>query len=67
MIYAGVTVVLGLIFPRLEYRYLAGYRHGMTVPVAIAVFSSIASGMLALTGIVFSLAFVMMQFSSIAS
>src|ERR1700719_2391033 len=38
----------------------------MTVPVAIAVFSSIASGMLALTGIVFALAFVMVQFSAIA-
>ena len=66
MIYAGVTIIMGLILPRLEYRYFAGYRHGMTAAVAIAVFSSIASGMLALTGIVFSLAFVMVQFSSIA-
>ena len=38
----------------------------MTVPIATALFSSIASGMLALTGIVFSLAFVMLQFSSTA-
>jgi uncharacterized membrane protein len=66
MIYAGTTVVVGLIFPRLEYHYLGAYRHGMTVSAATAVFSSIASGMLALTGIVFSLAFVMVQFSSIA-
>lgn len=66
MVYAGVTIVLGFIFPRLEYHYLTGYRHGMTVATATAVFSSIASGMLALTGIVFSLAFVMVQFSSIA-
>ena len=66
MVYAGVTIVMGLTFPRLEYRYLAGYRHGMTISAATAVFSSIASGMLALTGIVFSLAFVMVQFSSIA-
>ncbi len=66
MIYAGVTFMLGLIFPRLEYRYLAGFQHSMTVTTATAVFSSIASGMLALTGIVFSLAFVMVQFSSIA-
>ena len=66
MIYAGVTIVVGLVFPRLEYHYFANYRHGMTVSVATAVFSSIASGMLALTGIVFSLAFVMVQFSSIA-
>jgi uncharacterized membrane protein len=66
MIYAGVTIIMSLIVPRMEYRYLAGYRHGMTVGVATAVFSSIASGMLALMGIVFSLAFVMVQFSSMA-
>ncbi len=64
--YAVATVALGLIFPRLEYRYLAGWRHSMAVGTATAVFSSIASGTLALTGIVFSLAFVMVQFSSIA-
>jgi uncharacterized membrane protein len=66
MIYSGVTVLLGLVFPHLEYRYLAGYNHGVTVPVAIAVFSSVAQGVLALTAIVFSLAFVMVQFSSTA-
>jgi len=66
MIYSGVTIVLGLTFPHLEYRYLAGYNHGLTVPVAIALFSSIAQGVLAMTAIVFSLAFVMVQFSSAA-
>jgi uncharacterized membrane protein len=66
MIYAAATIVASLILPRLEFRYLVGYRHGMTVSVATAVFSSVASGMLALTGIVFSLAFVMVQFSSVA-
>ena len=66
MVYAVVAVVIGLVLPRMEFRYLAGYRHGVTVSAALAVFSSIASGMLALMGIVFSLAFVMVQFSSIA-
>jgi len=66
MLYSGATIVLGLIFPFLEYRYLKDFAHGVTVPVATALFSSIASGMLALTGIVFSLAFVMVQFSSAA-
>jgi len=66
MLYAVVAIVIGLTLPRMEYRYLAAYRHGMTVSAALAVFSSIASGMLALMGIVFSLAFVMVQFSSIA-
>jgi len=64
--YAAATIAAGLILPRLEYRYLASMQHGMSASVATAVFSSIASGMLALTGIVFSLAFVMVQFSSMA-
>ena len=38
MVYAGVAIVVGLIFPRLEFRYLAGYRHGMTVSVATSGF-----------------------------
>ena len=66
MIYAGVTILIGFTFPRFEYRYLADYKHGMTVVAATAIFSSVASGMLALTGIIFSLAFVMVQFSSLA-
>jgi len=66
MMYAMVTVALGMVFPRLEYRYLGGYHHGMTVSAATAAFSAVASGMLALTAIVFSLAFVMVQFSSTA-
>lgn len=66
VIYAAVTIGLGLTFPRFEFRYLASYRHGMTASVATAVFSSVASGMLALTGIVFFLAFVMVQSSSVA-
>jgi uncharacterized membrane protein len=64
--YTVATIVAGLVFPRLEFRYLSAFRHDMAAPVAIAVFSSVASGMLALTGIVFSLAFVMVQFSSLA-
>jgi hypothetical protein len=31
MLYAMVTVVLGVFFPRLLYRYLGSYHHGMTV------------------------------------
>lgn len=65
LIYSGVTILLGLVFPHLEYR-LATYDHGVTVAVAIAILSSVAQGMLALTAIVFSLAFVMVQFGSTA-
>lgn len=38
----------------------------MSVGPAIGIYSAIASGMIALTGIVFSLAFVMVQFSATA-
>ncbi len=66
LLYVGVTVVCGLVFPRLEHGYLATYGHGMSVASAQATLSAIASGMMALTGIVFALAFVMVQFSAIA-
>jgi uncharacterized membrane protein len=66
IIYTVTAVAASLVLPRLEYRYLSEFRHAVAAPVAIAVFSSIASGMLALTGLVFSLAFVMVQFSSLA-
>ena len=66
MLYVGVTLVCGLVFPRLEQEYLAAYSHGMSVASAQATLSAIASGMMALTGIVFALAFVMVQFSAIA-
>lgn len=66
MLYVGVTVVCGLVIPRLEQEYLAAYSHGMSVAAALAALSAIASGMLALTGVVFALAFVMVQFSAVA-
>jgi uncharacterized membrane protein len=66
LVYVGVTVACGLVFPRLEQEYLAAYSHGMSVASAQATLSAIASGMMALTGIVFALAFVMVQFSAIA-
>ena len=66
LLYMGVTLACGLVFPRLEQEYLAAYSHGMSVASAQATLSAIASGMMALTGIVFALAFVMVQFSAIA-
>jgi uncharacterized membrane protein len=64
--YALVTVSFGMIFPRIEHHYLPHLVSSMSAPAAMAICSSIASGMIALTGIVFSLAFVMVQFSSTA-
>src|SRR5204863_2539477 len=64
--YAVVTILVGMILPRLEHRFMPELVSTMSAASAMAICSSIASGMLALTGIVFSLAFVMVQFSATA-
>jgi uncharacterized membrane protein len=64
--YVVVTLIVGMGFPRLEHRFLPDLVSTMSAPAAMAIYSSIASGMIALTGIVFSLAFVMVQFSATA-
>lgn len=66
MLYVLVSVVAGLTLPRLEHAYLPGYTHDVAVGSALAFFSSVSSGMMALTGIVFAIAFVMVQFSAVA-
>jgi len=65
-IYAGVAMTAALTFPRFESRIFPGLVSPMSVSAATAIYSAIASGMIALTGIVFSLIFVMIQFSAIA-
>ncbi len=64
--YLVATVVAGLILPRLERAYLGEYVHGMSAESALAFFSAVSSGMMALTGIVFAIAFVMVQFNAVA-
>jgi uncharacterized membrane protein len=67
MLYAAASIVGGLVLPRLEHTYLASNAVvGISVASAQAFMSSIASGMLALTGIVFSVGLVMVQFSAMA-
>jgi uncharacterized membrane protein len=66
MIYVGASVLCGLTLPRLEQAYLASYTFSLSVASAQAVLSAVASGMMALTGVVFAMAFVMVQFSAIA-
>jgi len=67
LLYAGIAVVLGFTLPRLETtRLLPGVSATVSPQVAIALYSTVGSGMLAFTGIVFSLSFVMVQFSATA-
>ena len=66
MFYISGAVVAGLALPRIEQSYLSTYSSGLSVASAQALLSAAASGMMALTGIVFAMAFVMVQFSAIA-
>lgn len=66
VLYALIAVVAGLGFPRIEARVWPGLATAMSVSTATAIYSAIASGMIALTSIVFSLAFVMIQFGASA-
>jgi uncharacterized membrane protein len=63
--YALVALIMGFGIPRLEQDYFPAYS-AISPASAQAFMSSVASGMMALTGIVFSVAFVMVQFSAIA-
>jgi uncharacterized membrane protein len=64
--YTVVTLVVGMTLPRVEHHLFPHVVSTISASSAIAICSSIASGMIALTGIVFSLAFVMVQFSATA-
>jgi uncharacterized membrane protein len=66
MIYVIASAAAGLVLPRIELAYLTGYTVGLSVASAQAALSAAASGMMALTGIIFALSLVMIQFSAIA-
>ncbi|MGB2625295.1 MAG: DUF2254 domain-containing protein [Candidatus Acidiferrum sp.] len=65
-LYAVVAIAAALTFPRIETRIFPSLVSPLSVSAATAIYSAIASGMIALTGIVFSLTFVMVQFSATA-
>jgi uncharacterized membrane protein len=63
-LYAAASIAGSFILPRLEARYFA-CDLDLSISSAQAYLSAVASGMMALTGIVFSIAFVMVQFNAI--
>src|SRR5262252_8902406 len=65
-VYAAAALLVSFTVPRLAYDLLPGHVSTVSVNAAIGLYSAIASGMIALTGIVFSLTFVMVQFSATA-
>src|SRR5580765_985559 len=66
LLYAATAILFGFTVPRLAHSYLPGFVSSISVNAAIGIYSAVASGMIALTGIVFSLTFVMVQFSATA-
>src|SRR5215467_1353811 len=66
LLYAAAALLFGLTVPRLANVVLPGLVSTISASAAIGIYSSIASGMLALTGIVFSLTFLMVQFGATA-
>ena len=65
MVYAAASFLGGITLPRLEQAYFP-YNSGISVASAQAFFTAVASGMIALTGIVFTVGLVLVQFSAIA-
>ena len=65
-LYVGAAIAAAQTFPRIESQVFPGLFSPMSISSATAIYSSVASGMIALTGIVFSLSFVMVQFSATA-
>ncbi|WP_339501613.1 DUF2254 family protein, partial [Pseudomonas canadensis] len=63
-LYAGASILAGLLVPRLEARFGASGLD-LSITSAQAYLSAVASGMMALTGIVFSIAFVLVQFNAV--
>src|SRR6516225_12432660 len=66
LLYVVGALLVSFSIPRPANDLLPGFVSTVSVNAAIGFYSAIASGMIALTAIVFSLAFVMVQFSATA-
>jgi uncharacterized membrane protein len=74
MLYIGGTFCFGIVFLRLEHEYLAQSKFSLSqwffndfsIASAQACLGAIASGMIALTAIVFTVAYITAQFNSVA-
>ena len=66
MVYVVVSTVAALTLPRLEFAYAHHHLTEVSLESARDVFATIAGGMMAFTGIVFAIAFLVVQFGSAA-
>jgi uncharacterized membrane protein len=66
LVYAATALIGGFSTPRIVHIFFPAFVSTASVAAAISFYSAIASGMLGLTAIVFSLTFLMVQFSASA-
>jgi len=62
--YAVTAIAIGTLLPRLEHRLSLDLNSGIDSASAIAIYSTVATGTMTLSAIVFSLTFVLGQFSA---
>ena len=74
MVYVGVALCFGIVFLRFEHEHLSQHAvllsqwffNDFSIASAQACLSAIASGMIGLTAIVFTVAYITAQFNSVA-
>jgi uncharacterized membrane protein len=66
MAYVGLALALGFVVPRLRHGLFGWVNRDIDKDQVTTFLSSVSGGMMAFTGIIFSLLFVMLQFSSSA-
>jgi uncharacterized membrane protein len=66
IVYATAAILAGFLLPRAEHAYFETYMNAFSTDSALAFLGAIASGMMALTAIVFSIAYITVQFNAIA-
>jgi uncharacterized membrane protein len=64
--YSVAAIVIGIMLPRLEHHFPHEFVSGINSASAIAIYSAVGTGTMTLSAIVFSLTFVMVQFSATA-
>jgi uncharacterized membrane protein len=65
-IYAITSVAMGLALPRIERHFFPELSAGTSVSAAMAIYTSVASGMISLTAIVFALTMMVVPFGATA-
>jgi uncharacterized membrane protein len=66
MVYLGGSLVIAATLSRLEHTYFLSYYNDIAVDAVLAWLSAIATGMMSLTAVVFSIAYITVQFNAMA-